>query len=609
MNRRRVWSCGILLVVAVASWLIHRGGLLQPGAIPAPPLPASQFVNTAPEAEYVGNQTCVTCHADEHRTYLQTAHSQALGNIDPALEPPDGAFIDPSSGRSYRIYRKDGKLRHQESVREAGQELVLADYAMQHVIGSGRFSRSYLFADQGFFMESPVTWYASRPGWAISPGYDQYNEGFERPALIRCVNCHAGRVSSIDGSSHRLAIHEQTISCERCHGPGSLHAARWKKGDSGSGDPDFTIVHPGRLNRELKEAICSQCHLQGVASVEVRGRGVTSFRPGLPLQDIRVEYGFASVRRSMRVAGHTEQMRLSRCYQASDTLTCTTCHAPHAKPSPGEAQTHYRKACLSCHSEQSCKLPLLDRSAKAAGDNCMACHMPQVPTEIPHFAFTHHRIAIHRAGEQAAESDQPGTLAPLDDVSHLPQLEQDRCLGLAYTQLLSHAAHNRFGSIYRVRARKLLEDVWRRGAQDGEVAVALAALDWQRDAEKSVQHATAALKDDQLSAEGRVMALYVLSSLHMQHKRFVDASTTLEHLVRIRRVGDDWHMLSVCREQAGDLPSSLEAARRAADISSQRPEFQERIAGLLTRLGDPTGAAAATARARKLAAIGPGAGE
>lgn len=609
MNRRRVWGGGILLVAAVAAWLIHRGGLIPSGSIPAPPLPPSQFANAAPEIEYVGNQACVVCHADEHRTYLQTAHSQALGDIDPAREPPDGAFTDPSSSRSYRIYRKDGKLRHQEFAREAGQELVLADHAMQHVIGSGRFSRSYLFADQGFFMESPVTWYALRPGWAISPGYDQFNEGFERPALIRCVNCHAGRVSSIEGSPHRLAIHEQTISCERCHGPGALHVARWKRGDSGTHEPDNTIVHPGRLNRELKEAICSQCHLQGVASVEVRGRGVTSFRPGLPLQDIRVEYGFASVRRSMRVAGHTEQMRLSRCYQASDTLTCTTCHHPHAKPAPAEAREFYRRVCLSCHTEKSCKVPLRDRSAKASGDNCMKCHMPQVPTEIPHFAFTHHRIGIHSAKEPVADADQPGTLVPLDDLSHLPEVERDRCLGLAYAQLLTHAAHNRFGSIYRVRAHKLLEDVRRRGVHDGEVEATLAALNWHVDAQKSIQNAEAALLDEQISADARGLACYVLASLHMQRKEYVPAATALERLVRLRRSGDDWHMLSVCREQMGDIPAALEAARRAAEISAVRPEFQERLAALLTRQGDAEGAAAATARARMLAAIGRGQGK
>ena len=141
------------------------------------------------------------------------------------------------------------------------------------------------------------------------------------------------------GNEYDVEVIEPAIGCERCHGPGELHVA-WHEGalpnlysDAGRSTPaegakDNTIVNPARLSRELSEAVCQQCHLQGDVQVTVRGRRHDSFRPGFPLSDFRHEYRlFASS--DMTVVGHVEQMQQSRCYTESDSLTCTTCHDPH----------------------------------------------------------------------------------------------------------------------------------------------------------------------------------------------------------------------------------------------------------------------------------------
>jgi len=63
-------------------------------------------------------------------------------------------------------------------------------------------------------------------------------------------------------------------------------------------------------------------------------------------------------------------------------------------------------------------------------DNCIACHMPRGPTDIPHISFSHHRVGIHAANvnDQLVESDQ---LVPVADVAHFPEHERLRLLGLA----------------------------------------------------------------------------------------------------------------------------------------------------------------------------------
>ena len=141
----------------------------------------------------------------------------------------------------------------------------------------------------------------------------------------------------------------------------------------------------------------------------------------------------------MKADGHVAQMRLSRCYSASGTMTCTTCHDPHVKPTPQQRLEFFRKKCLSCHSVNACGLAESERHLKSQDDDCMSCHMPKSPTDIPHTTFTHHRVARHTGKLEKPNPYIVGTLVPMHDVSHLPKVEQERSLGLAYHRLLETA--------------------------------------------------------------------------------------------------------------------------------------------------------------------------
>ncbi|MCA9068033.1 MAG: hypothetical protein KDA84_03885, partial [Planctomycetaceae bacterium] len=446
---------------------------------PLPPISSVPYLNTKPGVAFVGQETCTGCHAELGQTYRQTAHAQALATVQLDEEPESAEFAVEEGQRRYRIFRKDDQLWHEESLRTSpGKELVLSQYPMKWAIGSGRFSKSYLVDVDGFLVQSPVTWYRSRPGWALSPGYDRYNSSFERTTELRCILCHVGRAEPREDSFHRMTIHTQAIDCERCHGPGALHTAqRTDHPESEQVSEDLTIVHPGRLDREHREAICAQCHLHAAAMVELRGRRLRDFRPGLALTDFAIPYGLETPGKKMQVVGHMEQMRLSPCYQKSETLTCTTCHNPHV-PSAAVDPADFRKTCLECHAVESCGLEMAERIKQESNDNCITCHMPKSPTDIPHFAFTHHRIGIHSPAETGSE-ETPDRLVPLADVSKLPALDQDRNLGLAYLQVSDHPEHLQHAGYYRNEARRLLDSVHNRGLRDPAVNAGLARLYWQ----------------------------------------------------------------------------------------------------------------------------------
>ena len=124
-----------------------------------------------------------------------------------------------ASKRRYEIVRKNGQMWHRELLLGATPEVVLSEYAVKYVVGSGRHSLTYLCEVDGFLVESPVTWYSSSSGGSMSPGYTSPDQmGFEWATGEGCLNCHAGRAEAVDGSLHRMKVIEAAISCERCQG-------------------------------------------------------------------------------------------------------------------------------------------------------------------------------------------------------------------------------------------------------------------------------------------------------------------------------------------------------------------------------------------------------
>lgn len=571
-------------------------GVLASRASPPLPLTPTQFHNATLDVAYVGIAACAQCHPAEFESYQRTQHSRSLADIDLTREPPDGAFFHAPSQRSYRVVRDRGQLWHRESIKLEESELVLAEYPMRLAFGSGTHTRSYVTEIDGFLIESPITWYPAASEWGISPGYDRADHwAFERITSLRCVLCHAGDVERTGPTPNRLAIHTPAISCERCHGPGALHADRWREPDAEVAVPDLTIVHPGRLSRELKEAICAQCHVGNAAAVDVRGHGIEDFRPGRPLTDFRVDYDFDDPVEGMTVVGHFRQMHQSRCYQQTDTLSCTTCHHPHAKPLEEERVHYYRAKCLACHDDpgSACAFPEPDRLARNAEDDCSACHMPKSATSVPHTAFTHHRIGIHE--EDAPPSPaltNPGQLVPSQDIAHFPEIERARCLGLAYLHVSGDAQFEAHATVYHQRGLELLEDVRQRGLRDPEVDSSLANLYWRQNPRQAIALAEAALAYAPPSPDARVEALFVLGTSHFDaaipprtpfdalflvptdrfdRTRLARAQDSLEELVTLRRDPEDWLLLSICRRVGGDQPGALQAAEKASEISPGNP--------------------------------------
>lgn len=571
-----------------------------------PSLTESPYLNTAASVRYVGSATCRECHQDEHRTFQLTSHSKSLTSMTEVNHPPDGHIQHPLSGHSYRVLADASTMSHVEQLlAEDGTESELATHPVAFQIGSGNHARSYLIEDDGFLIQSPVSWYENTQSWAMSPGYDEPQQpSFQRTIRKGCLYCHGGVLENPEENGFRHHLSERAIGCERCHGPGELHVQRQTADEPATPDSsvDLTIVNPADLPRSLQEDVCAQCHLSGDAAVAVRGKTAERYRPGLRLNEVRLEFREDLADPEMKVAGHTEQLRASACYQLSETLTCLSCHQLHADLSAAQQLQSFRNACLSCHGASDCNEELDVRELRG-GDQCHQCHMPRSATEVTHVALTHHRIGIHSANSKTHPPASPTLLGlrSLQSLEHLSQLEQERAFGLARLTLIRQAGKDGQQMQQLQQTAELLKNVYEAGIGDATLFAALSGV--ARDFGKldlAEQLASRALEDEQIGFEDRLIATDVLAEILTRTGRREAAYAALEQLATQTRRAFYWYLLAQARMEHGEDASALQAFKRAVQISPAAAHYREPYAELLERLGRSEEAAEQREWAQKL---------
>ena len=291
--RRTNLLAGLLLTAAGAAgwiwWLPHRQqtGNGAIGSLRTHQWPQTRWKNARLEVKYVGDAECARCHEEIAETYRRHPMGRSLAPVTkstaPGVDRSDGTVVFDAGFFRYSIEDRDGRLIHKESVRdEAGRVVAEVENEVKYALGSGTRGVSFLLEHEGRLFQSPIAWYEQKKRWDLSPGYLQRNRHFDREIEPQCLFCHANQVEPMELTVNQYKepiFRGHSIGCERCHGPGGLHA----RGQELVGDQDLTIVNPRHLEPALREAVCEQCHLQGDYRIERLGRTAFDYRPGLPL--------------------------------------------------------------------------------------------------------------------------------------------------------------------------------------------------------------------------------------------------------------------------------------------------------------------------------------
>jgi hypothetical protein len=257
-----------------------------------------------------------------------------------------------------------------------------------------------------------------------------------------CVTCHAGRLDPAgDFPNHFRAdpFIEESISCERCHGPAKGHVTDMEGRDTAEAS---SILKLGELTSTQQNHLCFQCHLSGERRIPHFGRTDFDFRPGNRLDDVWtviVEGTGISSDGTTEAVSQVEQMLSSNCFKGSDRqLKCLSCHGAHSTPPEQEREVFYRARCTNCHGENvvSCAQPLEKRLMATPADSCIHCHMPKLAAnDVPHTSQTDHRVLRRPITSAPSSKKRPELVVFKDGPSTLPQSEIERAKAIAIVRI------------------------------------------------------------------------------------------------------------------------------------------------------------------------------
>jgi hypothetical protein len=488
-----------------------------------------RYRNTAPGVAFTGSKSCAGwgCHEEICRNYARTPHGNSMG---PANAPSELAKVphritvyNKKLDRYFEVVRAGSDLyQTQYQLDESGNRVFTSAHKLEYRIGGHFTGNTYVIRWGQHLFQAPLSYYVRANQWDLSPGYEDAPRPFNRPIML-CPYCHNGQPEVVPNRAGMyqnppFRFMEYGIGCEVCHGPGELHLQeRSKHPKRKFGTVDTTIVNPARLSPRLADDICMKCHEGWAARVLQPGKGELDFRPGTPLyetvalfkvpvkKDQRAELERLEALPPVKGTVSTPMwfkhslMEMSRCFHASNgQLRCITCHVHHNPPTENNKVAYYREKCFTCHSNESCKLPLQERLRQESTNDCVGCHMPRKGVAgVPHSDDTNHRI-VRRAGQpypdyafEKSDPDLPGLVCINRRREDATKLIPPLVKLLAYNDLM---LSKKYPGVTRYFV-EVLEQLRKSAPDEPVVLVCLGrkAL-FDRDNAKAVQYLTRALE-------------------------------------------------------------------------------------------------------------------
>jgi predicted CXXCH cytochrome family protein len=335
---------------------------------------------TIAAAHYTGSQACAKCHQEIYERWKKTPMANVVR--DPR-EHPEAIFPDLAK----------------DPIAKFSKEQVALVY------GSIWKQRYFTKVGDDYFPE-PAQWDITNKVWRpyfVPKGADWWvpyypPDNMQRPTGPTCDGCH-----SVDYNIRTKQVVEWNVGCERCHGPGSEHAAHATRGN---------IINPARLDYVQASDTCIQCHSQGrpLAS-PIEGKYYdwpVGYRVGLNLSDFwqLEEHALGETTFTHFADGTAHKNRMqgndfvqSLMYRRG--ITCFTCHDVHGTSNYAQLRKPADQLCLDCHGPLSPNGPRTatleehtHHKKGSTGSQCVACHMPKIETTLADVKVSAHTFAF-----------------------------------------------------------------------------------------------------------------------------------------------------------------------------------------------------------------------
>jgi tetratricopeptide (TPR) repeat protein len=349
------------------------------------------------QAAYVGRQSCLQCHQQEHEAWTGSHHDLAM---DLATEGTVlGDFSDAQlehHGVTSRMFKRDGKF----FINTEGPDGKLADFQIKYVFGVDPLQQYMVEFDRPADMPAGeiarvqvlrVSWDVKGKRWfhldppdvaeKLDPTDDLHWTGIAQRWNNMCADCHSTNLRKnfdVESLTYHTTFSEIDVSCEACHGPGSLHVEL-----AGTLSP-FWDRKRGYALAELKVGgtglAASTNQIQACAPCHSRRRVIHGdYTAGCNYDD------YFSNELLSSTSYHADGQILDEVYEYGSFIQskmyhkgikCTDCHDPHT----ARLKHQGNQVCTSCHQHPAGKYDGANHHRHAegqAGSLCVNCHMPE----------------------------------------------------------------------------------------------------------------------------------------------------------------------------------------------------------------------------------------
>jgi tetratricopeptide (TPR) repeat protein len=342
-------------------------------------------------ATFVGRDSCIVCHQDQAQLFNGSHHDLAMdvANEQTVLGKFDGSVIEHFGTKS-RVFRDgqkfmvetdgaDGKLQQFEvkyvfGVSPLQQYMVeLAPPRDAKEPGVGRIQvlrESWDAINQRWFYLSPPDVNAH-----LEPGDPLHWTGFTQSWNTSCAECHSTNLQKnfdVLTATFQTTFSEIDVSCEACHGPGSLHVQLAE-----SSSPFWDRNRGYGLNK-LKTAeniaqvdTCAPCHSR-------RTKLQDTWTVGAPFDQSfvcqAIQHPFYHRDGQIRDEDY-EYGSFTQSKMFANNIRCSDCHDPHSL----KVKYPDNQLCTSCHQHPAAKYDSPEHhfhQPGSAGAQCVECHMP-----------------------------------------------------------------------------------------------------------------------------------------------------------------------------------------------------------------------------------------
>jgi predicted CXXCH cytochrome family protein len=353
------------------------------------------------QATYVGRQKCAACHQAEHQAWLGSHHDRAMEIASP--ESVVGDFDNAEFTRlgvTTRFFTREGKY----FANAEGPDGQHHDYEIKYTFGIDPMQQYMVEFPDGRVQVLRVSWDVHKKEWfevpppdardeRLLPGDPMHWTGLSQNWNYMCAECHSTNLQKnydLASDTFETTYSEIDVSCEACHGPGSIHV------ELAEAISPFWDRHRGYGLARLKGAdptnqleTCASCHSRREGTVH------PDFRPGNRFLD---HYELSPLLPGLYHANgqiHDEVYEYGSFLQSkmhAKGVRCTDCHDPHSVRLKFEGN----RLCTQCH--QSAVYDSVSHHhhpAESAGAQCASCHMPaRVYMEID--SRRDHQFAVPR---------------------------------------------------------------------------------------------------------------------------------------------------------------------------------------------------------------------